>query len=464
MLLPNISRKGFFGGFLALSVVIGISAGLPALGADEGSLDSMWMDQNQTPGAPKPIPAPIMTPVENVPVQTSPSAVPITSQSTEPEQKSPAAGKAAETNYSADSPVREALETAAPMCSLNEFKNSTLVSKGGWPGVGPFKPADSGTDFSDDNQNRVRVDVSSDKITRAEMTLTGKKLSGNQQKDLLDMQMNVDFLLEAVGIKPKKIQALNSEIEKNKEALLRADQTPLNLVTGRYSVSIEKRPSGSGIDYVVAVNSLDADKRIIKQHSLSETKPPTSTSDARYIFQDNANKTDTTNAKPPKPGSRPLVASPDTTAARPATASISKEHFAAVIGDWQKVKRVAVKNRQTEELASILSGKALARQMDAIKWLLTNKKFYEMNPKGVVVDQYTEISPSKKYAVMAQVREAYRFIDESTGKVIKEVDDINHVNYTIEKIGGKWLITDSSLLAPAKSATGKAAVTNSKTH
>lgn len=346
------------------------------------------------------------------------------------------------------------------MCSLTDFKNSSLITKGGWPGVGPFKP-DGANDFSDDRQNRVHVDLSSDQITRAEMTLASKQLSGNQQKDVLDMQMNIDFLLEAVGIKARKIQDLNSEIEKHKEALLKNDQNPLNLVAGRYSVNIEKRSGsgGSGLDYVVVVNSLDADKKIIKQHSLSETKPPSANQDARYIYQDTSNKVDTS-SKPARIAMKPPVV---TSVDHSVTAtSASKPQFAAVIGGWQKVKRGAVKNRQTEDLSSILSGKALVRQMDAIKWLVTNKKFYDMTPKGVTVDQFTEIVPSKKYAVLAQVREAYRFIDEPTGHVIKEVDDVNRVNYTIEKIDGKWLITDSSLLSTA-SILGKAATPN-KTH
>ncbi len=81
----------------------------------------------------------------------------------------------------------------------------------------------------------------------------------------------------------------------------------------------------------------------------------------------------------------------------------------------------------------MLAGKALIRQTDAVKWLVNNHKYYEMNPKGVVVDQFAALAPAKKYMVAAQVHEAYKFIDEPTGKVLKEVDDVNKVNYTIEK-------------------------------
>lgn len=130
-----------------------------------------------------------------------------------------------------------------------------------------------------------------------------------------------------------------------------------------------------------------------------------------------------------------------------ASAGTSNDRFAAVIADWLKVKQAAVKTKQVEVLSSVLGGQALARQTNAIKWLSENHKYYDLNPKQIVLDQVKEITPGRKYRVLAQVHESYRLIDEHSGRVVKQVDDINHVNYTIENAGGRWLITDSAVTA-----------------
>jgi len=335
------------------------------------------------------------------------------------------------------------------MCTLDTFKESAIVSKGGWPGVGPFK-ADSEFDYLDEHHNKLHVDVSGQQITRAEMALKNRQISGDVDKDLLDMQMNIDFFLEAVGIKPIKIQELNAELSKSKGSLLRSDDEPLNFQAGRCSVSIDKKRSvdGTKVDYVIAVNSLDANKQIIRQHSVSETRR-------------NPVATLTPEETKPIPPIRTVVKPPITQAVATSSDASLKEQFADLINGWQKIKKVAVRNRLTEELSVVLGGKALIRQTDAIKWLLTNKKYYDMNPKGVIVDQYAELAPAKKYMVSAQVREAYKFIDEPTGKVLKDVDDVNKVNYTVEKIAGKWVITDSALLAAPTKAPFKASTNKS---
>ena len=77
-----------------------------------------------------------------------------------------------------------------------------------------------------------------------------------------------------------------------------------------------------------------------------------------------------------------------------------------------------------------------------------------MNPKSVVVDRYTETIKGQKYAVYAQVKESSKYMDEPTGQVIKDSEDTYNVNYTIEKSGDKWLISDSAIVTqPNKSTT-----------
>lgn len=398
---PTKLNRSSNGILIALSVLmISTSAAVAAAATNDGSVDSMWMDQSQT--------------VKSTESTSTPAPATTTSAAVVDEN------------------------TIAPMCTLETFKNSTILSKGGWPGVGPFKP-DVDNDFFDDHHNKIHVDVSGNQITRAELALKNRQSSGNAEKDLLDMQMHIDFLLEAVGIKAAKIQELNADLAKNKEILLATDGSPLNLKIGRCSVTIEKKPGvdGGKLDYLIAVNSLDANQQVLKQHASTETPIvpaiPSITAPSPTAV-----------TKPTKPVAKPAT----TTAAAPVSDSALKTQFAALINEWQRVKKGAVRNRQTEELATVLAGKALIRQSDAVKWLVTNHKYYDMSPKGVVVDQFAELAPAKKYMVSAQVHEAYKFIDEGSGKVLKEVDDINKVNYTVEKIAGKWVITDSALLAP----------------
>lgn len=145
---------------------------------------------------------------------------------------------------------------------------------------------------------------------------------------------------------------------------------------------------------------------------------------------------------------------PDETSTAPAAPTSLKDTFREVIFNWQKLKKVAVRQRDTSELSTALSGKALIRQSDAIKWLQTNKKYYDMNPRSVVVDRYNELVKGQKYAVFAQVKESSKYMDEPTGQVIKDSEDTYNVNYTIEKSGDKWLISDSAIVTqPGKNKT-----------
>jgi hypothetical protein len=153
------------------------------------------------------------------------------------------------------------------------------------------------------------------------------------------------------------------------------------------------------------------------------------------------------------PTSTSTTSNPDDS--NPPAAPLSmKDTFRDVIAGWQKLKKVAVRQRDTSELSQVLSGRALIRQSDAIKWLQTNHKYYDMNPKGVVVDHFVDLGKGQKYAVYALVKEASKYMDEPTGQVIKDSEDTYNVNYTIEKSGDKWLISDSSIVGqPTKTTT-----------
>jgi len=122
-----------------------------------------------------------------------------------------------------------------------------------------------------------------------------------------------------------------------------------------------------------------------------------------------------------------------------------KTKFADIILNWQNVKKTAVRQKDTTELPQVLSDKALRKQSDAVKWLMDNKKYYEMTPKGVVVDKVVDLGKGQKYSVYAEVKEYSKYIDELTGKTIKITDDTYNVNYTVEKVGDRWFISDSAL-------------------
>lgn len=138
------------------------------------------------------------------------------------------------------------------------------------------------------------------------------------------------------------------------------------------------------------------------------------------------------------------------------------ETFSKTIQSWQDIKKIAVRQRKTEELSQILAGKALIRQTEAIKWLSSNHKYYDMNPKGITVERFAELTPGQKYAVFVEIKEVSKLMDDANGQVLKEQDDSYKVNYTLEKINGHWYITDSAIVD--KTSTPSASRPQGKTN
>lgn len=375
-------------------VCLGLMALIPSYAmADEGSLESMWMDQPAPP-----------TGKEDDPTAVSSLTAPV-----------------------------GAASTVAPMCSLDEFKGSQFVARGAWPGVGPFTTG-SGGEFSDAARNTVKLDTSGNQITRAEL---GFARGSGDNKDFLDLEMTSDFLLEALGAKPARIAEFNSELEKNRDRVM-SGKNAHSFVAGRYQVTIDRTGRDSTYGSLIVVNSLDANKAALQAHSVKPENPKIASLPP---------------VAPPRSTTPPVVKkppAPTTSATINPSIDPRRDEFANVIRSWQNLKKSVVRKRDTAPLADVLSGRALARQTDAVKWLVTNKKYYDMNPRGVQVDKYQEQVPGKKYVVLAQVREFSKFIDEPTGQVLKEADDKYTVNYTLEKVGDRWMITDSALQTPPK--------------
>ncbi len=141
-----------------------------------------------------------------------------------------------------------------------------------------------------------------------------------------------------------------------------------------------------------------------------------------------------------------------------------KKDFQDVIQNWQRLKKTAVKERDVKILGQALAGKALIRQSDAIKWLVANHKYYDMTPGGAKIEKVTALTPGKKFVVFAEVKEKTKYMNETSGQIGKESDDIYKVNYTIEKIGEHWLIIDSALVKTSaeKSSADKTPKTTAK--
>lgn len=337
--------------------------------------------------------------------------------------------------------------TVAPMCTFDEFRQSSFVTKGSWPGIGPFKASNTDiSEMTDDKQNHLKVSVKAEQITSAELGL-GKLGSGNV-RDLLDIEMACDFLLESLGAKPRKIAEFNKALEKAKP---KAGAHAISLKAGRYQVIVDR--SKAPYACLVSVNSLDANKSIIAEHSVqpNEEPPPESTNkpeNTKTSIFDSIKKP----ANSSKPKTQVVAAAPPL--------DPKKEEFAAAIKSWQQVKKAALKKRDPSHLGDILSGVALKKQSTAVQWLQTHGNFYDMEPKGCVVEKYSDLGGGKKYSVVAQVREFSKYIRESDNAVLKEVDDKYTVNYTLEKLNDKWMITDSSVVTNTQAA----APNKTKTH
>lgn len=433
---------------LALSLVIGLSS--RALAKDEsGSLDSMWIDQSAAPAT--------QAIDESKPVASDPEppaqvvhAAPAKSKKSKPEQVS-----SSDTVTTATVPVGAISASHAPLCTWADFKSSSFLSKGAWPGVGPFTPSDAdSSDLSDSGQNRLKLDVSSDQVNNAQLYLAKTAV-----RDFLDIEMSSDFLLEALGVKAKKIVEFNTALEKNKDGLMRGKG--ISLTIGHYQISLDRSHTVSPYACLIAINSLEANRNVLNEHSISESPAdPNKPVDKTIVAAANESKTKTNTGDAKRNNPKTNTSKPNP------SGDTKREEFIQAIKNWQAIKKVAVSKRDTTHLSEILGGRALARQSDAIKWLTTNKKYYDMVPKGVSVEKYQELAPGKKYAVMASVREFSKLIDDGSGQVLKEVDDKYTVNYTLEKTGDHWSITDSQLLSttPAGQASKSAAATPKTSH
>lgn len=438
---------------------------------DDGSLDALWSDGNdtktQSTKTTKPAAEAADTPSARskspTSIDTSPSFKVTTgggsSLSTPVEMSKPTA---------TESFTAQSSGSMAPLCSVETFKASDLIKSGGWPGVGPFNATMRvPNEMKDAQDNHVKLKVSDDKVTEAELCLI-KQPAG--QSNFLNIQMTADYFLEALGVKPARISDFNKELEKNRNDIIKEEGKPISLPAGKYHVLISA-PSEEDL------SELPAEKRekialVLKVSGQELTAEPSARSTAQTPVEvpDEAPpevkppvRVATTTPRPNTPVKPPVKPTTSVTSTTPAvTTAVAKPpaqpgdlkaEFTEVLKKWQGIKKIALRNRSTTELAEVLAGNALTKQTGTIKFLMTQHKYYDMTSKNVVVNKVQELVPGKKYACYALIQEFRKFIDDTTGQTVKAAEDTYNVNYTIEKINDHWYISDSAVLNTVPTAT-----------
>jgi hypothetical protein len=375
------------------------------------------------------------------------------------------------------------------LCSLSSFQNSDLLRTAAWPGVGPFT-AESDNKFVDPQENKLKVHVDGDHVTACELLLNNQ--NGSKQS-ILNLEMTCDFMLEALGAKGNKISEFNTYFEKNKDKIATSkanSENQMKTSSGSYVIALAgggQSASNSVLIQVTSKNKVLTDEQsLVSSISPAKTEPvdetPTVASTATTATTTStrttpikstptkgitakAGVTKTSTIKPAttaasnKPVAKPskvetTETTPEAVKTEPqlaATKDPLRDELAGAIRTWQTIKKSALKDRNPAALSKILSGALLQRQTDSIKALTDSKHYYELTPKGVVVEKYTELSSSpQKYSVYAKVMELTKIMKDGATKPDKETDDTYSVNYTVERSGDHWTISNSLLLVKKK--------------
>ncbi len=367
------------------------------------------------------------------------------------------------------------------LCSVSAFQNSDLLRTSAWPGVGPFT-AESDNKFVDPQDNKLKLHVDGDHVTACELLLNNQ--NGSKQS-ILNLEMTCDFMLEALGAKGNRISEFNTYFEKNKDKIATSkpnSENQMKTSSGTYVIALAGvgQASNSVLIQVTSKNKVLTDEQSLASSisgSTQKTDPvnetpvvastPSTTSSTTRSTTAKAGITKTSSVKPTsatvkttsKPPAKPIK--PETTVAttepvkteaqQPATKDPLRDELAGAIRSWQTIKKSALKDRNPAGLSKILSGALLQRQTDSIKALTESKHYYELTPKGVVVEKYTELSSTpQKYSVYAKVMELTKIMKDGATKPEKETDDTYSVNYTVERSGDHWTISNSLLLVKKK--------------
>jgi hypothetical protein len=347
------------------------------------------------------------------------------------------------------------------------FINGDFVKSSTWPGFGPFKSSGD-NEFMDSRENKMKLHVTGDQIYAVEILVNE---APSTKQGFLNLQMVLDFVMEAVGAKPARISEVNRFIEKNKDTVIRGE-IPVVTSSGDYLVSLAPTAGKNAVDIQLTAKdgttpklSLlpEPEKPLDTVPQWKESEPPalqpvntTNNNAARSAKA--AKKPAQTKTAKVAPTTNDATSTNTNTSTSTGTSSGDslKKELGDVIRNWQTIKKAAVRERQTDQLTKILSGPALARQTTSIKWLADNKQYYDLTPEGVTVDKCTVLSQKPmRYSVFAKVKEHSKLMPESGSKPIDEQETTYDVNYTLERANDHWTISDSLIVKKNGDRTGQ---------
>ena len=335
---------------------------------------------------------------------------------------------------------------STPLTTVEAFAKTPIIQGGAWPNIGPFQPSKDNNSLIDKANDSMKIEATDQKqITAVDLTLVGPAT-----RDFLGIEITCDFLLEALGTKPARIADFNVALEKTKSNIIQQSKM-VTLTAGRYKVSLKPTNTDETKTLIVRIESPE-NVNDTPEEASGETptaKPKrTRVTDLASIFthlipvpdespppkQNNSGNPTEETSKGKSSGTK-LAANGDL-----------KTTFKDLVQNWQKIKRSAVKNRDISELPIVLAGHALQVQTGGIKWLSSKHQYYEMVPMAVEVNSVTEVVKDKKYSVIATVKESSKLYDDQNNQLLREAEDVYHVNYTVEKQGDKYVISDSSII------------------
>jgi hypothetical protein len=344
------------------------------------------------------------------------------------------------------------ISTIAPLCTIDSFARSALVQTGAWKDVGPFKMSEGGSSqLVDDAKNSIKLKANrQQKITGVEMVLKGRP-----SRDFMSIEMATDFLLEALGSKPGRLSELNTQLEVMKSKLWKQGTGEQNLNAGRYLIAIKPlSPSSLGI----SVSSADASAEAIKDHSQNTTDLAAVDNSDDEGAAEIRRRVNAMIHKGPEAQRRDDTQTPTKTIRKSTTAKeadetadvsspdSAKDTLSKLLQNWQQIKKVAVKTRDTKGLSKVLAGNALSKQTKGVKWLADNHKYYDTTPLSVDILKFTEVTKGTKYIVTARVKEASKFYEDGQSTPLRTSEDSYNVNYTVDKVGDHFVISDSAMV------------------
>lgn len=327
---------------------------------------------------------------------------------------------------------------STPLTTVEAFAKSPIIQGGGWPTIGPFHPSKDNNSLVDKSNNTMKIEATDQKqITAVDLVVVGVSTM-----DPLAVEMTCDFLLEALGIRPARIADFNIALEKSKIDIYK-DAKRVGLTAGRYKVTFKPK-AAEPKTLTIRIESPEPVVESTDETGVAPARPKRNTiGDLGEIFRNIIPKPE---VESPPPKVEPPAEKSHATVTKVNPSADLKTTFKDLVQNWQKIKRNAVKNRDISELPNVLSGHALTVQTGGIKWLSSKHQYYEMVPMAVEVNSVNEVVKDKKYSVIATVKESSKLYDDQNNQLLREAEDVYHVNYTVERDGDKYVISDSSII------------------